>query len=92
MIANNEYIRRAVSGGSADDGLIQRFGLLVWPDQSGDFKEVDGFPDTAGRDAAWSAFERLSAIDADAIAAERDTFESVPYLHFGNAAQEIFTG
>ncbi len=29
-----EYMRRAVSGGAGDDGLIQRFGLLVWPDQS----------------------------------------------------------
>jgi hypothetical protein len=28
-----EYVRRAVSGGAGDDGLIQRFGLLVWPDQ-----------------------------------------------------------
>jgi putative DNA primase/helicase len=27
-----EYVRRATSGGAADDGLIQRFGLLVWPD------------------------------------------------------------
>ena len=29
-----EYIRRAVDGGEGDDGMIQRFGLLVWPDQN----------------------------------------------------------
>jgi hypothetical protein len=27
-----EYVRGAVAGGSADDGLLQRFGLTVWPD------------------------------------------------------------
>ncbi len=27
-----EYLFRAIKGGSGDDGLIQRFGLLVWPD------------------------------------------------------------
>jgi len=26
------YVRDAVAGGSADDGLLQRFGLAVWPD------------------------------------------------------------
>jgi Protein of unknown function (DUF3987) len=29
-----EYMLRAVAGGAGDDGLIQRFSLLVWPDQS----------------------------------------------------------
>ena len=28
------YIRDAVRGGVGDDGLLQRFGLLVWPDDS----------------------------------------------------------
>ena len=28
-----EYIRRAISGAGGDDGLIQRFSLLVWPDE-----------------------------------------------------------
>ena len=40
-----EYVRRAVSGGGGDDGLIQRFGLLVWPDQTPTWRNVDRFPD-----------------------------------------------
>jgi hypothetical protein len=27
-----EYVRRANAGGAGGDGMIQRFGLLVWPD------------------------------------------------------------
>ena len=26
------YVREAVNGGAGDDGLLQRFGLAVWPD------------------------------------------------------------
>jgi putative DNA primase/helicase len=87
----SEYIRRAVSGGAADDGLIQRFGLLVWPDQSSEWREVDRFPEAAAREAAWSTFNRLAELDPDAIGAERDTFEPLPFLHFDNEAQGLFS-
>jgi hypothetical protein len=37
----SEYLLQAIRGGRGDDGLIQRFGLLVWPDISGEWKHVD---------------------------------------------------
>jgi hypothetical protein len=40
------YVRDAVSGGNGDDGLLQRFGLTVWPDIAGEFINVDKWPDT----------------------------------------------
>ena len=57
-----EYVRGAVAGGSADDGLLQRFGLTVWPDIDKDFVHVDQWPDTAAKQAAWAVFERLAAL------------------------------
>ena len=60
-----EYVRRAVSGGAGDDGLIQQFGLLVWPDQKGDWKECDRWPDTDGasvRITPQSFYEHLIAL------------------------------
>ena len=85
------YIRRAIAGGAADDGLIQRFGLLTWPDQDGSWREVDRFPDFAARQEAWATFEYLAELDPDRIGAERDSFETVPFLHFDNEAQGIFS-
>ena len=85
-----EYVRRAVSGGAGDDGLIQRFGLLVWPDQSGDWKECDRCPDTAAREAAWRTFDRLESLDVDAIGAERDQFDALPFLRFDDRARGDF--
>ncbi len=57
-----EYVRRAVAGGSADDGLLQRFGLTVWPDIDKEFVHVDQWPDTPAKQAAWAVFERLAAL------------------------------
>jgi putative DNA primase/helicase len=58
-----EYVRGAVAGGSADDGLLQRFGLTVWPDTDGEFVHVDQWPDTPAKQTAWAVFERLAALE-----------------------------
>ena len=51
-----EYIRGAVSGGSADDGLLQRFGLAVYPDTGKDFIFIDRYPDIEAKDKSVEAF------------------------------------
>jgi hypothetical protein len=86
-----EYVRRAVSGGAGDDGLIQRFGLLVWPDQNGAWKECDRWPDTTARETAWRTFDRLDALDPDGIGARPDQFDPLPCLRFDEVAQGEFS-
>lgn len=56
------YVRDAVSGGAGDDGLLQRFGLAVWPDVNRDFQRVDQWPNTPAKQAAWDVFERLNQL------------------------------
>jgi putative DNA primase/helicase len=51
-----------VAGGAGDDGLLQRFGLAVWPDVNREFKYVDRWPDTPAKQAAWAVFERLNQL------------------------------
>ena len=57
-----EYVRGAVAGGSADDGLLQRFGLAVWPDVDGEFIHVDEWPDNHAKQNAWAVYERLCTL------------------------------
>lgn len=57
-----EYVRSAVNGGSGDDGLLQRFGLTVWPDVTPNFKYVDQWPDNTARQAVTGVFDRLNAL------------------------------
>jgi putative DNA primase/helicase len=54
-----EYVRGAVTGGNADDGLLQRFSMTVWPDVARAYVHVDELPDLLARDRAWSIFNRL---------------------------------
>lgn len=58
------YVREAVAGGAGDDGLLQRFGLAVWPDVSQVFQRVDQWPDTSAKQAASVVFERLNKMQA----------------------------
>lgn len=85
-----EYVHRAVSGGASDDGLIQRFGLLVWPDQCPDWKDVDRYPDTEARTNAWRTFYMLDRLDPSSIGAQTDEFEKIPYLRFDEPAHALF--
>jgi hypothetical protein len=85
-----EYVRRAVSGGAGDDGMIQRFGMLVWPDGSPEWVNVDRYPDSAARQAAWGTFDRLDKLTPDDVGAVRDQFEALPFFRFDDEAQEIF--
>lgn len=78
-----EYVRGAVAGGSADDGLLQRFGLTVWPDNAGEFIHVDQWPDTPAKQTAWAVFERLAALQPAS-----DTEPTV--WRFDEAAQALF--
>jgi putative DNA primase/helicase len=57
------YVRSAVAGGTGDDGLLQRFGLAVWPDVSIEWVKVDQSPDMVSKQLAWAVFERLNKLD-----------------------------
>jgi hypothetical protein len=60
-----EYVRGAVAGGGADDGLLQRFGLAVWPDISPVYKHIDQHPNLAARSEAWRVYKRLAALQPE---------------------------
>ena len=78
-----EYVRGAVAGGSADDGLLQRFALTVWPDVTGEFIHVDQWPDTPARQTAWAVFERLAQL--------QPASDTEPVIwRFDDAAQALF--
>jgi putative DNA primase/helicase len=84
------YLAGALRGTSDDDGLIQRFQVLVWPDVSSDWTNVDQWPDTAARKRAVAVFEWAAHIDAEAIGAEVDEDGGIPYLRFDDEAQDLF--
>jgi Protein of unknown function (DUF3987) len=88
----NRYVRRANLDGGGD-GLIQRFGLLVWPDISPLWHDVDQYPDSDARRKAWDVFEQMSTLSEDAVrklGAQKGRFDKTPYFRFDEAAREQF--
>ena len=87
-----EYVRQATGGGAGADGLLQRFGLMVYPDVSPNWKEVDRHPNSAVREAVNLLAERLDKLNpVDDIGAEVNPYDGVPFLHFDNEAQVLFS-
>lgn len=55
------YVHQASSGGGGDDGLLQRFQLLVWPDSPKTWKNVDRLPNLIAREQAFEIFRRIDS-------------------------------
>lgn len=87
------FLRGAVNGDENDDGLIQRFRLLVWPDDDGrPWRDVDRWPDTAAKTRAFDVYKTLDELTADSVQAECDQHDddALPFLRFDDAALELF--
>lgn len=78
----DEYIRGAIQGGIGDDGLLQRFGLMVYPNIGSDFKYVDEQPNEDAKEIAREVFQRLSELKPE---------ENEPKVwRFSREAQALF--
>ena len=75
-----EYLRMAIRGGAGDDGLIQRFGLLVWPDTITPWRDVDRWPDSEARREAHAIFQALD--DCDPTVSEHSRMSTYQVLIF----------
>jgi putative DNA primase/helicase len=74
------YLVDALRDGPGNDGLIQRFQLLVWPDSPRDWRYIDRVPDPACEETATAVFRRLVTLDA----------ESPLRFRFEPEAQQLF--
>ncbi|MDA1023720.1 MAG: DUF3987 domain-containing protein [Proteobacteria bacterium] len=83
------YINGALRTGVGDDGLLQRIQMLVWPEVSKTWKNVDRRPNVEARDRAYQVFQDLDNLTPENIGAETG-YNDIPGLHFDADAQEIF--
>ncbi len=82
------YLYSAMRGAD-DDGLIQRFQLMVFPDDI-DWQYVDELPNKEERDKAYSILTTLAQADFTVLGAKLDEGENIPYFKFSPDAQEFF--
>jgi hypothetical protein len=74
------YMADALKDGPSNDGLIQRFQLLVWPDPRQDYKFVDRPANVGAIKAAETVYRRIASMDT----------ENPLRLRFASDAQQLF--
>lgn len=80
------YVYQAINYGNGDDGLIQRFQLAVYPDDTGKWDNVDRWPDSDLRNGAFEIFKELDEMEAQPL----DDEGRVIGVHFDKAGQLVF--
>ena len=83
------YVRETQRAGPGDDGLLQRFGLMVYPDL-GKYRHVDRPEDREARDTVHGLIERLCNLKPEDVGAEVDPYGGIPFLRFSKEAQALF--
>jgi hypothetical protein len=84
------YVYQATQGEKGDDGLLQRFQLLVWPDPHPTWRNVDRWPDVEAKNRAYEVFRRLDALNPEDFGASGEAEEGIPAVRFTGDTQEIF--
>lgn len=84
------YVQFTQRGSSKNDGLLQRFQLLVWPDSVGTFKFVDRPPNKSAISKYQTAVISLPAFTDQPIQGGRRLANGSQLLHFTPTAQQAF--
>lgn len=74
------YLADVLRDGPSNDGLIQRFQLLVWPDPPSGWEYIDRAPDQSALALATTIFRRIAEMDP----------ENPLRLKFSEDAQQMF--
>lgn len=85
-----QYVRQSTSGNRGDDGLVQRFQMLTFPDIPKELAEVDRSADKQAEAAMLNAVIRLRHLSAKDVEADLDADSTRAYLHFSEDAQLAF--
>jgi hypothetical protein len=84
------YVYQATQGEKGDDGLLQRFQLLVWPDPHPTWRNVDRWPDVEAKNRAYEVFRRLDALNPEDLGVSGEDEEGIPAVRFTEEAQKGF--
>ena len=84
-----KYLYQSMNG-LENDGLIQRFQMLVFPDEPKDWHLVDKTPDKQAKDRVFRIIRQLVDMDFAKFGATKDDPDEFLYIHFSEEAQKVF--
>lgn len=77
------YVAKALQGNVEDDGLLQRFQLLIYPELSPEWKNIDREPNLLAQERVFELFEKI-----DSVPVNKSTH--IAGVNFCSEAQEVF--
>jgi len=86
----SSYVWASTQGKEGDDGLLQRFQLLVWPDIQKEWRNVDRWPDAEAKSRAYEVFKELDMLTAEDFGATPEGEGDIPAVRFTLEAQLAF--
>jgi len=84
----SRHVSEALEGGYAADGLLQRFQLLVWPEDPRDWRLIDRPPDCEAAEAVLQTFSTVRSLTGEHD--EEEELSGPTVLRFSPEAQELF--
>jgi hypothetical protein len=84
------YVQQTMNGGRGDDGLVQRFQMLAYPDFPKDLVEADRAADDEAAARMRDAVLRLRMLTPADVGAQVEHNGSRGYLHFADNAQKLY--
>lgn len=85
-----EYISDVISNSAGNDGLIQRFQMLIYPELRKNWVLIDRPPLYSEKEKVSSIFSELADMDLSSLDPSFDGNDSVPFLRFDSEAQVIY--
>jgi len=76
--------------GLGNDGLLQRFQLVVYPDDEPAWRIVDRAPDRKALDNLIALCMKIAEGNFDTLGAQRDEHRPTPFFRFSPEGQEVF--
>lgn len=84
------YVGQTMAGGRDDDGLVQRFQMIAYPDFPKSLVEVDRAADQAAADRMRDAILQLRNLTPAIVGAKVEQNGGRGYLHFADDAQRAY--
>ncbi len=85
----SRYVYDSGSNNADDDGLLPRFQMLVWPDHSQEFRNLDEWPDRTARGQAFGVFDFCDTLSYKSPD-DADDPGAIPSIRFIEEAQHVF--
>ena len=77
------YVEKTLQCSVEDDGLLQRFQLLIYPELSPEWNNVDRSPNLAARERVFEVFDYIDSVP-------NPVQGQIPSVRFSEPAQEAF--